>query len=81
VGRLGGPRGPPRRGPCPVCAVKQDAFSFDFLAGFKRDFRSCFRGPSGLSPTDSSGRSLYGRPGTQDGPEMTLGSSDSGEPW
>jgi hypothetical protein len=31
VGRLGGPRGPPRRGPCPVCALKQDAFGFGFL--------------------------------------------------
>jgi hypothetical protein len=34
-----------------VCAFKQDAFSFGFLAGFERDFPSCFRGPSGLSPT------------------------------
>jgi hypothetical protein len=51
VGRHGGPRGPPRRGPCPVCALKQDAFGFVFFAGFKRDFPICLRGPSGLSPT------------------------------
>jgi hypothetical protein len=25
------PRGPLQRGPCPVCALKQDAFSFGFL--------------------------------------------------
>jgi hypothetical protein len=31
VGRLDGPRGLPQRGPCPVCALKQDAFSFGFL--------------------------------------------------
>jgi hypothetical protein len=31
VGRLGGPRGPSQRGPCPVCALKRDAFSFGFL--------------------------------------------------
>jgi hypothetical protein len=43
--------GPPQRGPCPVGVLKQDAFSFGFFAGFKRDFPSCFRGPSGLSPT------------------------------
>jgi hypothetical protein len=31
VGCFGGPRGPPQRGPCPVCALKRDAFSFGFL--------------------------------------------------
>jgi hypothetical protein len=31
VGRLGGPPGPPRRGPCPVCALKQDVFGLGFL--------------------------------------------------
>jgi hypothetical protein len=31
VGRLGVPRGPPQRGPCPVCALKRDAFNFGFL--------------------------------------------------
>jgi rubredoxin len=36
---------------CPVCALKQDAFSFGFLSGFKWGFPICLRGPSGLSPT------------------------------
>jgi hypothetical protein len=31
VGRLGGSRGPPQRGSCLVCALKQDVFSFGFL--------------------------------------------------
>jgi hypothetical protein len=31
VGRLGGPPGPPWRGLCPVCALKQDVFGLGFL--------------------------------------------------
>jgi hypothetical protein len=38
-------------GRAPCVRFKQDVFSFGFFAGFKRDFPSCFRGPSGLSPT------------------------------
>jgi hypothetical protein len=36
VGRFGGPRGPPQRGPCPVCVLKWDAFSFGFLPVLSR---------------------------------------------
>jgi hypothetical protein len=35
----------------PCARFKRDAVSFGFFAGFKWDFPSCFRGPSGLSPT------------------------------
>jgi hypothetical protein len=36
VGRSGGPRGPPQCGPCPVCALKGEAFSFGFLQVLSR---------------------------------------------
>jgi hypothetical protein len=49
VGRLGGPSGPPWRGPCPVCLSETClALAFcRFLVGFPQ----LFKGTPGLSPT------------------------------
>jgi hypothetical protein len=42
--------GPPQCGPCP-CARLNERCIVLLFAGFKQDSPSCFRGPSGLSPT------------------------------
>jgi hypothetical protein len=44
VGRLGGPSGPPWRGPCPVC-LSEACLTLVFFAGFKWGFPNCLRGP------------------------------------
>jgi hypothetical protein len=51
------------------CALKQDAVSFGFFAGFKRDFPICLRGPPGLSPTH----------GTEAGRRKKIGGSHRGK--
>jgi hypothetical protein len=48
VGRLGGPSGPPWRGPCPF-VLKRGAFGL--LRVLSGDSPVCLRGPLGLSPT------------------------------
>jgi hypothetical protein len=53
VGRLGGPSGPPWRGPCPVC-LSEAWLTLVFFAGFKWGFPGCLKGPPGLSPTSPS---------------------------
>jgi hypothetical protein len=51
VGHSGGLRGPPQCGPCPCVRLNERRIVLLF-AGFKQDSPGCFRGPSGLSPTD-----------------------------
>jgi hypothetical protein len=43
------------RAPCVRLSRMRSALVF--FVGFKRDFPSCFRGPSGLSPTDGDSNS------------------------
>jgi hypothetical protein len=62
---LVGPRGLPQRGPCPVCALKQDVFSFGFLQVLSRISPVVFRGPSGLSPTVAPEHLRVRRPGSR----------------
>jgi hypothetical protein len=63
VGRLGGPSGPPWRGPCPVCLTRR-VWPWLF-AGFKWGFPSCLRGPPGLSPTVAPEHLWVRRPGSR----------------
>jgi hypothetical protein len=56
VGRLGGPSGPPWRGPCPVC-LSEACLALAFFAGFKWGFPSCLRGPQGCPRHSSSSSS------------------------
>jgi hypothetical protein len=64
VGRLGGPSGPPWRGPCPVC-LSEACLTLVFFAGFKWGFPSCLRGPLGLSPTVAPEHLRVRRPGSR----------------
>ena len=63
MGRLGGPLGPPRRGPCPAwlvtCMVRLSVFRCG--CGIKRGFPRCFKGTPRAVP-DSSPRASAGLP-------------------
>jgi hypothetical protein len=60
VGRSGGPRGPPQCGPCPVCALKWDAFSFVFLQVLSRISPVVLGDPQGC-PRQTSSPLILGR--------------------
>jgi hypothetical protein len=67
LGRPGGPRGPPQRGPCRVCVfrVRLEVCFVLFFAGFKQDSPRLFRGPSWLSPTVAPEHLWVCRPGSR----------------
>jgi hypothetical protein len=60
VGCLGGPSGPPRHGPCPVCLSGAHSV-FGLFVGFKGGFPGLFKGTPRAVP-DSSPRASVGLP-------------------